>query len=208
VRARLPLEDEPLVFRVMEALLRVPADLHILACPEDAKEAFALPAKRAGFLLFTGPKDDVLARYAAAVRFFELVLPYARIIRATGDNPFVFADAAWRINEEAAALDADYSAYSGLPYGAGVESVAVKALLRADNEAHEHYEREHVCPYLYTKAGFKLHRPLAPKEWQADYSVTVDTKDEYERAIKFYNLLPKTEERYLGATINKHLCPN
>jgi spore coat polysaccharide biosynthesis protein SpsF len=164
----------------MEALARVPADLHILACPEDAAAGFAPLAEEAAFIVSTGPKDDVLARYCAAIRRFKP----ERIIRATGDNPFVFADAAWAIHQEAQALDADYAGYQELPYGAGVESVKADALLRAEREAVLPVEREHVCPYLYGHAElFQLHRPPAPPVWRAPgIRLTVDTPEDYRRA--------------------------
>jgi spore coat polysaccharide biosynthesis protein SpsF len=132
------------------------------------------------------------------------------VIRATGDNPFVFADAAAAINAEALALGADYAGYSGLPLGAGVESVSAAALLRADTEATAPFEREHVCPYLYGHPeNFLLHRPLAPLRWQRAIRLTVDTKEDYERARILYTALDKSvdagtlsgEERYRGAAI-------
>jgi len=204
-KSLLPLGGKPLILRVMEALTRVPADLRILACPQDAASSFAPLAAEAGFTLFVGPKDDVLGRYCLALRKF--CIRYA--IRATGDNPFVFADAAAAINAEAIALNADYSGYSGLPHGAGVESVSADALFRADTETAimadvSAYEREHVCPYLYTHPElFSLHRPLAPLRWQgADIRLTVDTAEDYERAQALFAALDRLgEERYQGPAI-------
>jgi len=207
-KSLLPLGGEgKVISRVMEALNKVPAQLRILACPEDSIAAFAPLADESGFTLFTGPKDDVLGRYCLAVRKFNI----QRVIRATGDNPFVFADAAAAINADALALDADYAGYGGLPLGAGVESVSAAALLRAEAESAVPYEREHVCPYLYAHPElFSLHRPLAPLRWQgADIRLTIDTREDYERMQTLYaelDRLEKTgkisgEERYRGMTI-------
>jgi spore coat polysaccharide biosynthesis protein SpsF len=126
-----------------------------------------------------------------------------QVIRATGDNPFVFADAAAAINGEALAIAADYAGYSGIPPGAGVESVAAEALFQAETEATAPFEREHVCPYLYTHPElFRLHRPLAPLRWQTDMRLTVDTPEDYKRAQLLYAELDRLgEERYWGATI-------
>jgi spore coat polysaccharide biosynthesis protein SpsF len=186
----------------MEALKTVLCDCHILACPPDCASAFAAVAEEIGFKLVAGPKEDVLARYCLAIRRF---FP-DRIIRATGDNPFVFADAAVRLNEEAGALNADYAGYSGLPYGAGVESVKSEALLRAEREAQSPVEREHVCPYLYNHPEFfLLHRPLAPRIWQGpDIRLTVDTSEDYKQAELLYNSLSSGTplgERYRGEAI-------
>ena len=191
-KALLPLDGKPLVFRVMEALSRIPAALRILACPEDSADTFRALAASAGFEVFAGSKYDVLGRFCAAIRHFGLAREGGcRIVRATGDNPFVFCDAAEAINGEAAALDADYAGFAGLPYGAGVESVAVSALLRAEKEAETQYHREHVCPYLYENGGiFTLHRPLAPAKWRyPSMRLTVDTVDDYGIAKLLYREL-------------------
>lgn len=211
-KALLALAGEPLVYRVMQALKAVkPAGgLCVLACPEDSCAAFAPFARRAGFELFAGDKYNVLARYAAAARAFGA----DRIIRATGDNPFVFADAAAAIQDEAAKLGADYAAYAGLPYGAGVEAVSAAALFRAEKEAAGD-ELEHVCPYIYGRgsAGFSLHRPLAPATWRApQYRLTIDTPEDFKRAQMLYDALTarygessecNSVERYSGEAINK-----
>jgi len=200
-KALLPLGDKPIVFRVMEALAFLPCEKKILACPEDSVSAFAPLAEEAGFVLIPGPKEDVLARYCLTIRKSGA----DRVIRATADNPFVFIDAAGAIEGEASALGADYAGYSGLPVGAGVESVASEALLRAEREAEAPYEREHVCPYLYRHPElFRLHRPLAPRRWQgSEYRITVDTREDYDRANLLYGRLSTMQpgERNLGENI-------
>ena len=203
----LPLGGKPLILRVMEALNRVPAELRVLACTEDSIAAFTPLADETGFTLLAGSKDDVLERYCLALRKFGI----SHLIRATGDNPFVFADATAAINSEAMALGADYAGYSGLPYGAGAESINAKALLRAEAEATILYEREHVCPYLYGHPElFHLHRPLTPPRWQdPDIRLTVDTEEDYKRAQTLYDALDRLEsdgtlsgdQRYHGAAI-------
>jgi spore coat polysaccharide biosynthesis protein SpsF len=200
-KSLLPLNGKHLIFRVMEALGALPVDAKILACPEDSVSAFSQLAVEAGFLLVAGPKDDVLARYCLAIRRTGA----DRIIRATGDNPFVFVDAAAAINSEAIEQNADYAAYSDLPYGSGVESISSEALLRAEREAETPAEREHVCPYLYNHPEiFRLHRPTAPPRWRGpEIRLTVDTHDDYERALALYRRLfsLSQEERYLGENI-------
>ena len=200
-KSLLPLGGRPLIFRVMEALASLPCEAKILACPEGSASAFAPLAEEAGFALVPGPADDVLARYCLAIRRSGA----ERIIRATGDNPFVFVDAAIAINREALDLGADYAGYSGLPYGAGVESISSEALLRAEVEAKEPPEREHVCPYLYGHPElFRLHRPLASRIWQGiDLRVTVDTREDYDRALVLYGYLQSLppEERIRGEQV-------
>ena len=199
-KALLSLDEKPLVLRVMEALNHIPADSRILACPDDSLKAFTPLAVQAGFELHSGPKENVLERYCQTVRRFGI----KRVIRATADNPFVFTDAATAINAEAMALNADYSGYSGLPLGAGVESISAAALLQAGTDAATPFDREHVCPWLYSHPElFRLHRPLAPLRWQgSDIRLTIDTHEDYERARELYAALKKLgDERYRGPAI-------
>ena len=203
-KALLPLGGKPLVLRTMEALKTVKADVYVLACPVDSRSTFAPLAKEAGFQIVAGSKENVLERYCDAIRLFNP----DRIIRATGDNPFVFADAADTLHKEASLLGADYSGYAYIPYGAGVESVKAAALLRAEQEAMEPRDKEHVCPYLYGNPGlFSLHRPLPPLEWQhPEVKISVDTKEDYEKAQLLYEALHgKKQDRnpYHGKTVIK-----
>lgn len=186
-KALLPLGGEPMILRVMQALRFVPCDQRVLACPADSEEAFRPLAWRAGFDLFVGPKEDVLARYCGAIRKTGA----DRIIRATGDNPFAFADAAAEIAAQAEALGSDYAAFAGLVYGAGVEAVAAEALLAAEREAVLPAEREHVCPFLYSRPDrFLLHRPACPAAWRGPgRRITVDTREDYERALALFDEL-------------------
>lgn len=198
----LPLGSRPVLQWAMDQLRAVSSDFRILACPRkqagiDCALAFAPFAAASGFEVFEGEKEDVLSRFCDAVRFFGLDSNGEnRVIRATGDNPFVFAKAARCINEEAASLGADYAAYAGLPYGAGVESVSVRALLKAEKEASSPAEREHVCPYFYGHPElFTLHRPLAPRKWRSqNLRVTIDTRTDYERALLAARALETAEK--------------
>ncbi|MDR0689554.1 MAG: spore coat protein [Spirochaetaceae bacterium] len=201
-KALLPLDGIPLISLVMDALKTLPCDLHVLACPEDSFREFLPLADAGGFELVSGPKEDVLGRYAQVIRRFTP----DRIIRATGDNPFVFTDAAAAINQEGVERNADYAGYGGLPYGAGVESVSAEALLKAEREAVAPEEREHVCPYLYGHPErFLLHRPLAPLIWQGPFlRLTVDTPEDYQRAQSLSRALAEESRgmaRYQGETI-------
>jgi len=200
-KSLLPLDGKPLILRVMEALNSIPCDLRILACPEDSFSSFTPLAQEAGFQILAGPKDDVLERYCLAIRKYSI----NRVIRATGDNPFVFADAAVSINAEASSLNTDYAGYTNLPYGAGIESVSASALLRAADEAGLPSEREHVCPYLYNHPeSFSIYRPVAPACWYyPDIRVTVDTQEDYDRAVELYRALNNEPNRYNGGTIIK-----
>jgi len=186
-KALLDLGGEPMVFRVMQVLSLVPAEVRVLACPEDSRDAFEPLAARAGFRLVTGSKEDVLGRYCKAIRETGA----DSVIRATGDNPFVFPDAAAEIDRQRRELGADYAAFGDLPYGAGVESIQAEALLMAERDAVSKHDREHVCPWLYGNPSlFMLHQPPAPPKWRfPSIRITIDTARDLERARTLYSLL-------------------
>jgi spore coat polysaccharide biosynthesis protein SpsF len=157
-------------------------------------------------VVFPGAKDDVLDRYCGALNYALSNHPgLMYCIRATGDNPFVFADAAERLLEEAVGDAADYAGYQALPYGTGVEVVKISSLFRAQHEAVLPAEREHVCPYLYNNGDkFRLYRPSAPAEWRRpEIRLTIDTQKDYDYAAKVWKSLEVTNplRRYQGISV-------
>lgn len=183
-KALLPLGDTVLAGFVMRRLRALPADAYVLATDADGAKALAGVAEEAGFDIFEGPKDDVLRRYALVARYYG----FHRIVRATGDNPFVSVPLARLALEESASREPpyDYVGLSGMPIGMGVEVVAAKALLEADERATQPYEREHVCPFLYGRPlEFSVRRPACPPGYRLPLArVTVDTEADYRRAQK------------------------
>ncbi|MBN1241783.1 MAG: NTP transferase domain-containing protein [Spirochaetales bacterium] len=180
-KALLPFGGVPMVEACMRRLSRVAASVRILACDEASARVFEPLAARAGFELVPGPKEDVLARFALAIRKFSL----ERVIRATADNPFVSPELASLASDLAVESDLDYAALEGMPLGLGVEAARAAALLAADAEAVDPYEREHVCPFLYRRPErFRVRREAAPQECRYPAGrVTVDTAGDYERAL-------------------------
>ncbi len=186
-KALLPLGGSTLVEQAMARLALVEADARVLATDHASALALAPAAERRGFDLLVGPSEDVLARYCLAVKRFGIDL----VLRATGDNPLVSHELASLLLERRASSPSDYSGYRGMPTGMGVELVAADALLRAEAEAKDPSEREHVCPYLYGHPElFRVDRPEAPSEYLAGgASVTVDTEADYEAVLRIYGAL-------------------
>ncbi len=181
-KALLPLGDTVLAGFVMRRLRSLPADAFVLATDADGAEALAGIAEETGFEVFAGPKDDVLRRYALVARSYG----FERVVRATGDNPFVSVPLARLALEESASREPpyDYVGLSGMPVGMGVEVVAARALLEADERASQPYEREHVCPFLYGRPlEFRVRRPACPPGYRLPLArATVDTEEDYRRA--------------------------
>jgi spore coat polysaccharide biosynthesis protein SpsF len=183
----LPLGGTTLIEQAMIRLSLVPSDVRVLATDERSSASLAPAAARRGFELLVGPEDDVLARYCMAIRRFQPEL----VIRATGDNPLVSYELANALVERRASRPSDYAGYLGMPTGMGVELVAAESLLKAEAEAREVPEREHVCPYLYGHPElFRVDRPEAPADYFVpDGRVTVDTAADYEAALRLYGAL-------------------
>ncbi|MBN2353431.1 MAG: acylneuraminate cytidylyltransferase [Spirochaetales bacterium] len=183
-KALLPLAGRPCLEIVMHALHRVRADVHALLTDEESTPAFRSLAKASGFELFTGPAQDVLARYCLAANEFQVT----RVVRATGDNPLVSAELANRNLRLHERLHADLSRFRGAPLGTGVEVVETLALYAANMLSTDPYEHEHVTPYLLRRQEryrvFEL--PCPPSLLHPTAAVTLDTKDDYERIQRIF----------------------
>lgn len=186
-KALLPLGGSSLLEQAMARLALVAADLRVLATDEASARSLAPAAERRGFELLVGPAEDVLARYCLAVARFRPDL----VLRATGDNPLVSHELATLLLKRREERPSDYAGFLGMPVGMGVELVAAEALLRAEAEAREPAEREHVCPYLYGHPElFRVDRPEAPAEYLLpEARVTVDTAADYESVLRIYGSL-------------------
>ncbi len=206
-KALLSLGGKSVVQLAMEALKAVPADVYALLTDTESSRGLQTYAAAAGFEVYTGPKDDVLKRYARAIEYYQV----DTVIRATGDNPLVSGACAARLLELYRSRSVDYSGFYGLPVGTGVECVRAEALLRADRNAAGTYEREHVCPHLYNNPQeFVIYRPSAPAECYApELRVTLDTDRDYRRLLTIFESLytgqPISTERLIRGVAQLHL---
>jgi spore coat polysaccharide biosynthesis protein SpsF (cytidylyltransferase family)/2-polyprenyl-3-methyl-5-hydroxy-6-metoxy-1,4-benzoquinol methylase len=188
-KALLPLGGKPLLRWTLDAMRQVPADVYILACDFDSGSELRPLCKQAEWRCFAGPKDDVLTRFCLAATQFHI----DTIVRATGDNPFLFYEAAALSLTEALRLNADYFTFTGLPHGSGVEVLKAQALLRANVTTSDPYEREHVGPALYQHRDvFQCVFVEAPTEWRhPDFRTTVDTPEDYRHAGRLARALSR-----------------
>ncbi len=190
-KALLPLENMTVIEHAMTALKKVEADIFSLLTDEASSEILRPYAEKCGFELFAGDKDDVLKRYADAAKYFKV----DTIIRATGDNPLVSGKYAMKALLSHLKQNADFSCFTGLPLGTGVEVVREESLQHANITAEDPYEREHVNPYLYRREdSFFIHRISAPLRYSCPESrVTLDTEDDYRYLKELFNELYRGE---------------
>jgi spore coat polysaccharide biosynthesis protein SpsF (cytidylyltransferase family)/2-polyprenyl-3-methyl-5-hydroxy-6-metoxy-1,4-benzoquinol methylase len=208
-KALLDLAGRPVIVRVMETLGQVEADMRVLACDYDSERELAPLAERSGFVCIAGPKEDVLERFCKVIRETGADV----VLRATGDNPFLFAGAATASLKRFAALrertvPADYFTYTGLPHGSGIEVFSGTRLLEAASGNDSPYDREHVGPAFYNHPGhFVSIREPAPEQWyHPELRTTIDTPEDYARARVMANhllragfMLPAPDEAIVEA---------
>ncbi len=184
-KALLKLADLTVIEHAMRALDSVEADSRMLLTTEDSESELRPLAENAGWGIFTGSKDDVLARYVLAARETGA----RKLVRATGDNPLVsaaMANAALKLSNETGAA---FAGFSELPLGAGVEIVDVPSLEEAYIEAEDPYEREHVSPFLYRRPErYRIEVPPAPDGYRApEGRITLDTLEDYAFLKQLFN---------------------
>jgi len=172
----------------MRALDTVPANHRVLLTTGDSEIKLLPIARNAGWELFVGPEDDVLARFVLAARRYRSEL----ILRATGDNPLVSAIIARASLSLAAASGADYTALTRIPVGAGVEVLKVQALEDAHREATDRFEREHVTPFIHRRPRrYRIQTPAARSEYRNSTRITLDTQEDYIFLKRIFNELYK-----------------
>lgn len=181
------LAGRTVIEHAMDSLSRVDADVFALLTDNESRFELEPLAANCGFEVFPGPADDVLERYALAVRHYGV----DRYMRATGDNPLVSWELAMDLLELHVRENADFSGFLGPPLGTGIELTESSAILIAAEKATDPYEREHVSPYIYHRpAEFTVLRPWVPAALSLPGSkVTLDTVEDYRFLETIYSAL-------------------
>lgn len=152
-------------------------DLVVATSTEPADDAIEAAAKEAGVACVRGPEDDVLERFAVAIREH----PCDTVVRLTGDCPLIdpeIVGAALAVREATGAAYVSNTLIRTFPDGLDVEVMSRDALLAAADEAHRTDEREHVTPFIYRNPErFRLAALRTPLLAGAE-RWTVDTADD------------------------------
>ena len=153
-------------------------EIAVATSDEATDDPVVALAETVGVRVVRGPLADVLERYRLAGE----ALGADAIVRVTGDCPLIdpaVVDAVvecWRGG--AADYVANVIAPRTYPVGMDTEVVSWPALRAAAAEATEHYDREHVTPFLRDRPDrFPAERlDLAPA--LGDLRLTLDTSDD------------------------------
>lgn len=139
-------------------------------------------AERCEAKWFRGSEEDVLERYYLAAKEYHADV----VVRVTSDCPLFEPKVLSQMLEYFKAgtgqeLDMDYLSNTmnrSYPRGLDAEVFTFDALERAFREAHQHYEREHVTPYIYEHPEiFALHSQINDENLSA-YRWTLDTQED------------------------------
>jgi spore coat polysaccharide biosynthesis protein SpsF len=180
--------------------LRAQSNLPVIVAtttgPDD--DLVARETERCGADVLRGPADDVLGRFAMAVKAYGL----DDLIRATADNPAVDLDAPLRTLALLHFTGAHHVVERGLPIGAAVEAVSGKAILQADEFATEPYDREHVTPYIRREERFRAMNGIAPGHVRAPkLRLTVDTAEDLDFVRRAFAVVDVADPAPLAAII-------
>ena len=141
-----------------------------------------------GVPVHRGPLDDVLARYAGALQAFG---PAEVLVRLTADCPLADPEVIDSVIALRQDQGLDYAsntpAHRTYPKGLDVEVMRAEVLLRAAEEAHDPYEREHVTPYLYRHPERFSQDFLSQDADEGEVRWTVDRPDDLEFVQAVYD---------------------
>ncbi|MBI3803041.1 MAG: aminotransferase class III-fold pyridoxal phosphate-dependent enzyme [Nitrospirae bacterium] len=137
--------------KIAENNTHITIDQRILATTEEKEDdPLAEIAQRRGWQVIRGSVEDVLGRFAKAVRAYRL----DTVVRITGDclltDPRLIEHALTQFD----LLKPDYLLLTKIIDGFDIEVMTGKAILKADSEAKVPSEREHVGPYLRRSKQF------------------------------------------------------
>jgi spore coat polysaccharide biosynthesis protein SpsF len=143
----------PMIERQLERIRRARTLAKIIVATSDQPSDDPLAAwlTTRGQTVYRGPLDDVLGRFARAVRWHTDGGACTHVVRLTADCPLAdpeLIDEAVRLALASRAAYVSNCERRTYPVGLDVEVVAADALFAAAAEAADAYEREHVTPFV------------------------------------------------------------
>jgi spore coat polysaccharide biosynthesis protein SpsF len=193
----------PMLERQIERVLRAKSlgRLVVATSTDPSDDAVAGLCDRLGVACHRGPLDDVLARFAGALKAYG---PTDHVVRLTGDCPLADPDVIDATVARHIETGADYTSNTlvlTVPKGQDVEVMKAEHLAAAAREATDPYEREHVTPFLYRHperfklANLERHPPLPDLRW------TVDTPEDFAFVERVYRSLYPANPAFTSADI-------
>lgn len=186
------IKEKPMLWHVVERIKAAKSiDQIVIATTKNPKDNVVEDlAKKEGWAFYRGSEENVLDRYYQAAEKFKIGI----IVRVTGDCPLIAPEIIDACVENFKNENCDFISNfkndaSAFPRGLDVRVFSFFALKKANENAKEHYEKEHVTPYIENiNNGFKIGNILHPKpEYCADFRLTVDYPEDLDLIRKIYN---------------------
>lgn len=182
---------QPALYRMIERVRqsKLLDDIVIATSTLPCDDVIVEKCKEWGVHTFRGSDSDVLSRYWGAAKMY----PADVYVRMTSDCPLI--DAGWADKTIQFFLDHDYRYVSNavkdmkptIPMGMGLEVFEASLLNEAYHNATEHFEHEHVTPYMYWKQTSLGAIPYT--EDAHHFRITLDTQEDYEVISAVYDAL-------------------
>lgn len=166
--------------------------LVVATSTHPADDPVATFCRQTGISCFRGSEDDVLSRFAGALRAANGYSKEDCVVRLTADDPFKDPLVIDEAIQYMASGRYDYVSNTlqpTFPEGIDVEVVRAYALLEADREAQLTSEREHVTPFIWKQPerfalyNFLYNQDLSSMRW------TLDTPDDWTFVEAVYKAL-------------------
>ncbi|WP_147819488.1 cytidylyltransferase domain-containing protein [Salidesulfovibrio onnuriiensis] len=145
--------------------------------PDDDK--VAAEAVKNGAAVVRGSVDDVLARYVRCLEQY----PSELIVRVTADNPFTCPRSIEAMVSLLRQSGADYARCTGYALGATADAFTAGVLMELNEKKLSGPDREHINKHILENPSSYCMVELSAQGQEARraLSVTVDTREEYER---------------------------
>jgi len=166
-------------------------DLVVATTTDSDDDIIVEYAEKENAKWFRGSKEDVLSRYYLAAKENNLDV----IVRITSDCPCIDWEIIDLVIDHHISEKSDYTSNTlkrTFPHGLDVEVLSFESLEKAYINAKENFEREHVCPYIYTthKDQFKIFSLEANQNLSGpDIRITLDTEEDYALLCAVYDYL-------------------
>lgn len=191
---------EHVIGRVMDS--KAFDDVVVATTTSPADEVVAEQASLCGARVFRGSEADVLGRYAAAAADADADV----IARVTADCPLIDPGCLASMVEifrkesrtEVPAAMVTNARLRTFPRGLDAEVFSRAALVAADMEAVNDYEREHVTPYIYEHSDrFRVIDFVSDTD-RSDLRLTLDTPEDFALLQRIFDSAPPGTARNLG----------
>ncbi|MBK8010197.1 MAG: glycosyltransferase family protein [Deltaproteobacteria bacterium] len=196
----LPLEDRPLLLRLLERVSAATTRFEIVVATTTQSEDddLAAVATSAGYDVYRGHRDDLLDRHFQAARARQADV----VVKIPSDCPLIDPDIIDLVLDAFSAHRGEVDFVSNLhpatyPDGNDVEVMSFAALECAWREAQEPFQREHTTPFIWDQPNrFRVLNVAWPsgRDLSMSHRFTIDYPEDYAFIAAIYQRLYRPED--------------